>query len=86
MRELKFDFLKRPHIGALALHAYRNERLADLFLPIALALMQGGFIGVIADKIFQVHPAVLALISAAPMFGNLSSFFWGRRKGPWSCR
>jgi MFS family permease len=49
--------------------------------------MEGGFIGVIAAKIFHVHPAVLAVISAAPMFGNLSSFFWarlahGRRKIP----
>lgn len=49
--------------------------------------MEGGFVGVIADKTFHVHPAALALISAAPMFGNLSSVFWarfaeGRRKVP----
>jgi MFS family permease len=51
-------------------------------------MMEGGFIGVVAAKIFAVHPAVLALISAAPMFGNLSSFLWarlaqGRRKVPY---
>jgi MFS family permease len=50
--------------------------------------MEGGFIGVIADKVYHVHPAVLALISAAPMFGLLSSFVWarlalGRPKVPW---
>jgi MFS family permease len=33
---------------------------------------------VIADKVYHVHPSVLALISAAPMFGNLSSYFWAR--------
>ena len=49
--------------------------------------MEGGFVGVIADKLFHVHPAVLALITAAPMFGNLSSSFWarlahGRRRVP----
>ena len=32
----------------------------------------------IAAKIFQVSPFVLAVISAAPMFGNLSSFFWNK--------
>src|SRR5262245_13099450 len=51
--------------------------------------MEGGFIGVIADKLFHVHPAVLALITAAPMFGNLSSAFWarhahGRRRVPFA--
>ena len=56
-------------------------------LPIVSALMEGGFIGVIADKVYHVHPGVLALITAAPMFGLLSSVVWaqlalGRRKVP----
>ncbi|MDH3518589.1 MAG: hypothetical protein OEM66_06660, partial [Acidimicrobiia bacterium] len=34
--------------------------------------------GVIADKLFHVHPTLIALISAAPMFGNLSSAIWAR--------
>ena len=51
--------------------------------------MEGGFIGVIADKVYHVHPGVLALITAAPMFGLLSSFVWaqlalGRRKVPFT--
>jgi MFS family permease len=62
----------------MALLGYRRERIAEVCFPIASALMEGGFIGVIAAKIFHVHPGVLALISAAPMFGNLSSFFWAR--------
>ena len=32
----------------------------------------------IAAKIYQVPPFVLAVITAAPMFGNLSSYFWSR--------
>ena len=32
----------------------------------------------IAAKIYQVSPVVLAVITAAPMFGNLSSFFWSQ--------
>jgi len=51
--------------------------------------MEGGFVGVIADKVYHVHPGVLALITAAPMFGLLSSFVWaqlalGRRKVPFT--
>jgi MFS family permease len=79
--------LQRPDLHAIALASYRHERVTDLTFSVGLALMEGGFLGVIADKVYHVHPALLALISAAPMFGNLSSFFWarladGRRKVP----
>ncbi|MEN8185243.1 MAG: hypothetical protein ABFS46_22190 [Myxococcota bacterium] len=62
----------------MALAGYHRERLRDLTFPVATALMEGGFVGVLADKVYSVHPGVLALISAAPMFGNLSSFLWAR--------
>ncbi len=67
-----------PPLSEAAAQSYRHERLAQLFLPISFSLMEGGFVGVIADKAFHVHPAALALISAAPMFGNLSSVLWAR--------
>jgi hypothetical protein len=70
--------LERPAIAPLALAGYRRERIRDLSFPVATALMEGGFVGVLADKLYHVHPSVLALISAAPMFGNLSSFLWAR--------
>ncbi len=70
--------LGRPAIGAAALASYRYERRTELGLPIAGALLEGGFVGVIADKVYHVHPAVLALITAAPMFGLLSSVVWAR--------
>ncbi|MCP4005110.1 MAG: MFS transporter [bacterium] len=84
---MQFGFLRRPRISGTALRGYRLERVAEFSFPIATGLLQGGFVGVIADKIFLVHPATLALITAAPMFGNLSSFAWarlaqGRRKVP----
>jgi hypothetical protein len=41
-------------------------------------MLEGGFVGVIADKLFNVSPWVLALLTAAPMFGNLSSFAWNK--------
>ncbi len=79
--------LRRPELHQIALDSYRRERVTDLTFSVALAIMEGGFVGVIADKVYHVHPALLALISAASMFGNLSSFFWarladGRRKVP----
>ena len=79
--------LRRPELGPLALAGYRHERLTEACFTVGPALMEGGFIGVIADKLYHVHPAVLALVTAAPMFGNLSSAFWarlahGRRRVP----
>jgi MFS family permease len=82
-----FGDLRRPAMRQTVLSSYRRERLYDATYPIVGALMEGGFLGVIADKVYHVHPAVLALVSAAPMFGNLSSGLWarlahGRRKVP----
>jgi MFS family permease len=79
--------LSRPQIAAIAFASYRYERRTELAMPIAGTLLEGGFIGVIADKVYHVHPGVLALITAAPMFGLLSSVLWarlavGRRKVP----
>ncbi len=73
------DSIRRPELGALSLVGYRRERITEACFSIGPALLEGGFIGVIADKLFHVHPAVLALVTAAPMFGNLSSTFWARR-------
>jgi MFS family permease len=56
-------------------------------IPIVSALTEGGFVGVIADKVYRVHPGLLALIVAAPMLGQLASVAFariaaGRRKVP----
>lgn len=58
--------------------SFRREQLAELSLPLAFSLMEGGFVGVVAAKAFQAPAWVIAVISAAPMFGNLSSFIWNR--------
>ena len=39
-------------------------------------LLEGGIVAVIAAKIYQVSPFTISLITAAPMFANLSSFLW----------
>ena len=71
-------FFGIPGLEPTVQRSYRRELLAELNLPIALSLMEGGFVAVVAAKTFNVAPWVIAVISAAPMFGNLSSFFWNR--------
>ena len=68
----------RPALPEAAQRAFRYEQLTELTLPVAFTLLEGGIVGVIAAKIYQVSPFVLAVITAAPMFGNISSYFWSR--------
>ena len=60
----------------IARRSLNREQLTELTVPVALAMLEGGFIGVIADKIYNAPPFVIALLTAAPMFGNLSSYLW----------
>lgn len=69
-------FFRVPGLDPVVQRSYRREQLAELTLPVALGLMEGGFVSVVAAKAFDVPPWVIAVISAAPMFGNLSSYFW----------
>jgi len=71
-------FFRIPGIDPAVRHSFRREQITELTLPIALCLMEGGFVAVVAAKTFNVPPWVIAVISAAPMFGNLSSFVWNR--------
>jgi MFS family permease len=70
--------LRGPVISEASADSYRRERVSDITLSVAFGLMEGGVVGVIAAKVFGAHPSEIALISAAPMFGNLSSAFWAR--------
>ena len=58
--------------------SFRREQVYELSMPVAIGLMEGGFIGVVAAKAFDAPAWVIAVTSAAPMFGNLSSFVWNR--------
>ncbi len=74
-----FDkFFQIPDLDPAVQKSFRQEQLSELTLPLATSLMEGGFVAVVAAKAFDVEPWVIAVISAAPMFGNLSSFFWTR--------
>ncbi len=67
-----------PGLPAPVARSFRSEQLTELTLPVALSLIEGGFAAVVAAKTFDVPPWLLAVISASPMFGNLSSFVWNR--------
>ena len=72
------SFFRIPGLDPAVQKSFRREQLTELTLPMALSLMEGGFVAVVAAKTFNVPPWVIAVISAAPMFGNLSSYFWNR--------
>lgn len=68
-----FDrFFEIPELDPAVQKSFRREQLSELTLPLATSLMEGGFVAVVAAKAFNVQPWVIAVISAAPMFGNLS--------------
>ncbi|MFT6642649.1 MAG: hypothetical protein ACJAX5_000272 [Patiriisocius sp.] len=67
-----------PPVVAPVKSAYRKELITEATLPMCFAVMEGGFAGVIAAKLFAASPLVIAVIAAAPMFSNLSSFAWAR--------
>jgi hypothetical protein len=72
------DGLRRPQIDDAALASFRRERVADATLPACLALVEGGVIGVIADKVYHAHPFWIAFATATPMFASLTSVAWAR--------
>lgn len=71
-------WLQRPEISPFALASYRRELRAEAALPACYALLEGGFVGVLADKVFQLGPFGIALISASQLFGHLASAGWAR--------
>ncbi len=58
--------------------SYAHELVTTLTMPVAVGMVEGGVIGVLAVKAFDVSPLVYGILSAAPMFANLTSFIWAR--------
>ena len=67
-----------PGLPPTVARSFRCEQLTECTMPVALSLIEGGFAAVVAAKTFDSPPWLLAVISASPMFGNLSSFVWNR--------
>ncbi len=58
--------------------SYMHELLSVMTLPLGLAMVEGGTMAALALKTFHVPTFLYATIVAAPMFANLTSFFWAR--------
>ena len=71
-------FFEVPGLAPSVQKSFQREQRCEFTLPLATSLMEGGFVAVVAAKTFDAEPWMIAVISAAPMFGNLSSFFWNR--------
>jgi uncharacterized membrane protein YqaE (UPF0057 family) len=70
---LKFRTRHQPYMVRAS---YRAEMRSALTYPLAAALAEGSFTGVVATKFFQASPVLLAVITAAPMFGNVMALVW----------
>ena len=69
----------------MARQSYHHELRAAMTVPFALAMLEAGVIGSVAKFSFGIHEFGVALLVAAPMFANVTSFMWaslavGRRK------
>jgi hypothetical protein len=67
--------------------SYRYELRSAITYPLAASLAEGSFTGVVAAKYFNGSALLIAVITAAPMFGNIMAMVWaemakGRRKVP----
>jgi len=60
----------------IARHSYRHEVVTALTFPVAIALIEGATVSVLAKKTFDVPDWGFAVIMAAPFFANITSFFW----------
>src|SRR5688500_11386174 len=83
----RFLAFRTRHQPYMVRHAYRHELRSALTFPLAASLAEGSFTGVVAAKNFGAGVVLMSLITAAPMFGNITALVWsdlamGRRKVP----
>lgn len=67
--------------ASLPLLSRRNylwELRSAAFIPAALACVEAGVVGVIAQKVFNAPQLLIALLAAAPALANITSMFWVR--------
>src|SRR5687768_9385640 len=72
-RFLHFRTRQQPLMVRLS---YRYEMRSALTFPLAASLAEGSFTGIVAAKYFSASPTLIALITAAPMFGNIAALVW----------
>jgi len=55
---------------------YHHEMWSAMTYPLAAALAEGAFAAIVAAKYFQASGTLVAVITAAPMFGNIMALLW----------
>ncbi|MAE63092.1 MAG: hypothetical protein CMJ18_02365 [Phycisphaeraceae bacterium] len=58
--------------------SYHHELVNCFAFPVAISLIEGTVIGVLAKKTFHVGPWMFATLMAVPMLANVSSYLWAR--------
>jgi len=66
------------HQPYMTRQSYVHERWSAFLLPSAIGLVDATVVGILARKTFSVTPVMFAIIMAAPMFANVTSFVWAR--------
>lgn len=83
----RFLTFRTRHQPYMVRASYRYELRSALTFPLAASLAEGSFTAVVAAKYFSGSPLLIAVITAAPMFGNIMALVWSelsryRRKVP----
>ncbi len=74
----QFWSFRAKHQPYMVRHSYVHELRSATTYPLAAALAEGAFTSVVAAKFFNAPPILIAVISAAPMFGNIAALFWSQ--------
>ncbi len=70
-----FKFTAR-HQPYMLRRNYHYETSSALTYPLAAAMAEGAFASIVATKYFQASTTLIAVITAAPMFGNIAALLW----------
>src|SRR5687768_6509986 len=70
-----FSFRTR-HQPYMVRASYLHEMRSAMTYPLAAALAEGSFTGIVATKFFKASPVLIAVITAAPMFDNIMALVW----------
>ncbi|MBL4702005.1 MAG: hypothetical protein JKX85_12180 [Phycisphaeraceae bacterium] len=58
--------------------SYWRELQTAMTFPIAISMVEGSVIGILARRAFEVGPYAFALIMASPMLAHFTSIFWAK--------
>ncbi|MAX25413.1 MAG: hypothetical protein CMJ19_13010 [Phycisphaeraceae bacterium] len=58
--------------------SYWRELQTAMTYPVAISMVEGSVIGILARRVFDIGPLGFSLIMASPMLAHFTSFFWSR--------